>query len=110
MKKLFIGLLLLVSGSALAQTSEVTFWVNGVCGMCEKRIESALINSPGVKFADWDIETLQVKVAYNSNKLSEQKLHEIVAGVGHDTQKVRAKDEDYAKVNGCCKYRTLDKH
>jgi len=110
MKKLFIGLLLLVSGSALAQTSEVTFWVNGVCGMCEKRIESALINSPGVKFADWDIETLQVKVVINSKKLSEQKLHEIVAGVGHDTQKVRAKDEDYAKVNGCCKYRTLDKH
>lgn len=110
MKKLFIGLLLLVSGSALAQTSEVTFWVNGVCGMCEKRIESALINSPGVKFADWDIETLQVKVVFNSKKLSEQKLHEIVAGVGHDTQKVRAKDEDYAKVNGCCKYRTLDKH
>ncbi len=110
MKKFFVGLLLLVSGSALAQTSEVTFWVNGVCGMCEKRIESALINSPGVKFADWDIETLQVKVVYNSKKLSEQKLHEIVAGVGHDTQKVRAKDEDYAKVNGCCKYRTLDKH
>ena len=110
MKKLFFSLMLLVSGSALAQTSEVTFWVNGVCGMCEKRIESALINSPGVKFADWDIETLQVKVVYNSKKLSEQKLHEIVAGVGHDTQKVRAKDEDYAKVNGCCKYRTLDKH
>jgi mercuric ion binding protein len=110
MKKFFVGLLLLVSGSALAQTSEVTFWVNGVCGMCEKRIESALINSPGVKFADWDIETLQVKVVYNSKKLSEQKLHEIVAGVGHDTQKVRAEDEDYAKVNGCCKYRTLDKH
>ena len=110
MKKLFIGLLLLVSGSALAQTSEVTFWVDGVCGMCEKRIESALINSSGVKFADWDLETLQVKVAYNSKKITEQKLHEILAGAGHDTQKVRAQDEDYAKVPGCCKYRTLDKH
>jgi hypothetical protein len=41
---------------------------------------------------------------------TEQKLHEILAGVGHDTQKVRAKDEDYAKVPGCCKYRTLEKH
>jgi copper chaperone CopZ len=110
MKKLFIGLLLLVSGSALAQTSEVTFWVDGVCGMCEKRIESALINSSGVKFADWDNQTSQVKVAYNSKKITEQKLHEILAGVGHDTQKVRAKDEDYAKVPGCCKYRTLEKH
>jgi mercuric ion binding protein len=102
--------LLLVSGSALAQTSEVTFWVNGICGMCEKRIESALINSSGVKFADWDNQTSQVKVAYNSKKITEQKLHEILAGAGHDTQKVRAKDEDYAKVPGCCKYRTLDKH
>jgi copper chaperone CopZ len=110
MKKLFIGLLLLVSGSALAQTSEVTFWVNGICGMCEKRIESALINSSGVKFADWDNQTSQVKVAYNSKKITEQKLHEILAGAGHDTQKVRAKDEDYAKVPGCCKYRTLEKH
>jgi copper chaperone CopZ len=110
MKKLFIGLLLLVSGSALAQTSEVTFWVDGVCGMCEKRIESAMINSSGVKFADWDLETLQVKVAYNSKKITEQKLHEILSGAGHDTQKVRAKDEDYAKVPGCCKYRTLEKH
>jgi copper chaperone CopZ len=110
MKKLFIGLLLLVSGSALAQTSEVTFWVDGVCGMCEKRIESALINSSGVKFADWDNQTSQVKVAYNSKKITEQKLHEILAGAGHDTQKVRAKDEDYAKVPGCCKYRTLEKH
>lgn len=110
MKKLFIGLLLLVSGSALAQTSEVTFWVDGVCGMCEKRIESALINSSGVKFADWDNQTSQVKVAYNSKKITEQKLHEILSGAGHDTQKVRAKDEDYAKVPGCCKYRTLEKH
>ena len=78
--------------------------------MCEKRIETALINTTGVKFADWDKETSQVTVAFNSKKLSEQKLHEILAGVGHDTQKVRAKDEDYDKVNGCCKYRTLNKH
>ncbi|MDP4578246.1 MAG: heavy-metal-associated domain-containing protein [Schleiferiaceae bacterium] len=110
MKKLFISLMLLVSGSALAQTSEVTFWVDGVCGMCEKRIETALINTPGVKFADWDKETSQVTVAFNSKKLSEQKLHEILAGVGHDTQKVRAVDGDYAKLPGCCKYRTLSKH
>lgn len=110
MKKLFIGLLLLVSSSALAQTSKVTFWVDGVCGMCEKRIETALINTPGVKFADWDKETSQVTVAFNSKKLSEQKLHEILAGVGHDTQKVRAVDGDYAKLPGCCKYRTLSKH
>ncbi len=57
MKKLLVGIWLLVAGSALAQTAEATFWVDGVCGMCEKRIESALLNTPGVKFADWSRET-----------------------------------------------------
>jgi len=110
MKKLTVLSLLIASNFVFAQQKETTFWVNGVCGMCEKRIESALMNSPGVKFADWDKETLLVKVAYNSKKITEQKLHEILAGVGHDTQKVRAIDGDYSKLPGCCKYRTLDKH
>jgi len=87
MKNLLLGFWLLVSCSALAQTSEVTFWVNGVCGMCEKRIETALLNTPGVRFADWSTETHQVKVAFNSKRLTEQRLHEVVASVGHDTKK-----------------------
>jgi hypothetical protein len=49
-------------------------------------------------------------VAFNSKKLTEQRLHEIVAGVGHDTKKVKAKEEDYAKVHECCKYRDLNDH
>ena len=110
MKKLFVGFWLMVSSSAWAQTSEVTFWVDGVCGMCEKRIETALLNTPGVRFADWSTETHQVTVAFNRKKLTEQRLHEIVAGVGHDTKKIRAKDEAYAKVHDCCKYRELDAH
>ena len=110
MKKHIFGFWLLASGSALAQTSEVTFWVDGVCGMCEKRIETALLNTPGVRFADWSTETHQVKVAFNSKRLTEQRLHEVVASVGHGTKKLRAKDEDYAKVHECCKYRELDAH
>ena len=48
---------------------EITFQTDGVCGMCEKRIETALLNTPGVRFADWSTETHQVKVAFNSKKL-----------------------------------------
>ncbi|MEY2753208.1 MAG: hypothetical protein RLZZ570_1154 [Bacteroidota bacterium] len=110
MKKLLVGIWLLVSGSALAQTAEVSYWVDGVCGMCEKRIESALLNTSGVRFADWSKENHLVKVAFSPKKLSEQKLHEIVAAAGHDTQKVKANDEAYAKVHSCCKYRELNAH
>jgi len=49
-------------------------------------------------------------VAYNTKKLSEQRLHEVVAAAGHDTKKLRAKDADYAKVHACCKYRELNAH
>lgn len=110
MKKLIFSCLLLVSGSVWGQSTEVTFWVDGVCGMCEKRIETALLNTPGVRFADWSTETHQVKVAFNGKKLSEQRLHEVVAAAGHDTKKLRAKEEDYAKVHECCKYRELNAH
>ena len=110
MKKLLFSFWLLVSGTALAQNAEATFWVDGVCGMCEKRIESALLNTPGVRFADWSIAPREVKVAYSTKKLSEQRLHEVVATAGHDTKKLRAKDADYAKVHACCKYRELNAH
>lgn len=110
MKTYFLSFMLLAANSAFAQATEVTFWVDGVCGMCEKRIETALLNTPGVRFADWSNETRLVKVAFNTKKLSEQRLHEVVAAVGHDTKKVKAKEEDYAKVHECCKYRELNAH
>ncbi|HAB36352.1 MAG TPA: ATPase [Cryomorphaceae bacterium] len=84
---------------------EITFQTDGVCGMCEKRIEKALLDLDGVWTADWNQETHATFVVYNPKKVSEMDLYKAVAGVGHDTPKVKAKDEDYAKVHACCKYR-----
>ena len=107
------GLLLLafmaLPALAFAQKKiEVTFQTDGVCGMCEKRIETALLAIDGVWTADWDRESHATYVVYNPKKVSEIALHEAVAVVGHDTPKVKAKDEDYAKVHSCCKYRDED--
>jgi hypothetical protein len=43
---------------------------------------------------------------YNPKKIKELDLHQAVAAVGHDTKKVKATDAAYAKVHGCCKYRS----
>jgi len=107
MKRILL-LLILFGGSTtvLAQRKvEITFQTDGVCGMCEKRIETALIDMKGVWTADWDLETHATYVVYNPKKVSEMDLHHAVAAVGHDTPVVKAKDEDYAKVHACCKYR-----
>jgi len=107
MKNRFLAMLLMALPTlALGQKKvEITFQTDGVCGMCEKRIEKALLGLDGVWTADWNQETHATFVVFNPKRVSEMDLHNTVAGVGHDTQKVKAKDEDYAKVHACCKYR-----
>jgi copper chaperone CopZ len=108
LSKLFaFALLMGLSNSSLwAQKVEVTFWVDGVCGMCEDRIETALLNTKGVWAAEWNTSSHLVTVVYNPKKIKELDLHQAVAAVGHDTKKVKATDAAYAKVHGCCKYRS----
>jgi len=96
----------LSSSSLWAQKVEVTFWVDGICGMCEDRIETALLNTKGVWAAEWNASNHQVAVVYNPKKIMELDLHQAVAAAGHDTKKVKATDAAYAKVHGCCKYRS----
>jgi copper chaperone CopZ len=102
----FVLLMGLSSSSLWAQKVEVTFWVDGICGMCEDRIETALLNTKGIWAAEWNASNHQVAVVYNPKKIMELDLHQAVAAAGHDTKKVKATDAAYAKVHGCCKYRS----
>jgi mercuric ion binding protein len=108
LSKLFATFLLVVvaSSSAWAQKVEIRFWIDGICGMCEERIETALLNTKGVWTADWNEKTHEVVVVYNPKKTTELALHQAVAAVGHDTKKVKAPEAAYAKLHGCCKYRS----
>lgn len=93
----------IAQSKSAVKSETVEFKVFGNCGMCKSRIEKAL-NVDGVESAKWDEETKMATVAYNSEKISDDKLHHLVAEVGHDTEKVKAKDETYSKLHGCCKY------
>ena len=104
-----IILLAVLSVPALGQSTIVkaNIKVYGNCSMCKKRIETAL-DHKGIKQAVWDIKTKNLAVVYNSSKITEQQIHEIVAGVGHDTDKVKATDEAYSSLTFCCLYRDSD--
>lgn len=82
----------------------IEFNVSGVCGMCEKRIEDAALIK-GVKFADWNKSTQKLKVVFLPGKTNQLSIHQAVAKAGHDTNLVKALDEDYQRLNACCKYR-----
>lgn len=83
-------------------TVEIT--VSGNCGMCERRINTAL-DTKGIMASSWDRHTKKAEIVYNPRKISENEIHELIAGVGHDTEKLKAKKEVYEKLPGCCQYR-----
>jgi periplasmic mercuric ion binding protein len=107
----FVILLIASVGShtavAQSKTIKANIKVFGNCGMCKERIETALDKS-GVKVATWDTKTKNLAVVYNSKKITELEIHEIIAGVGHDTEKVKATNEVYSQLPFCCLYRDHD--
>ena len=85
--------------------AKANFKVEGVCGMCKVRIENSTIKLKGVKQINWSIQTGVLDVIYNEKKINLNKIHEFIAGLGHDTDKIKANDKNYSSLDPCCKYR-----
>lgn len=79
----------------------------GNCGMCKNRIEKAA-KIDGVSSANWDADTQLLTVILNPDKTSKEKVKESVAGAGHDIDGLKADDEVYANLHGCCLYTRHD--
>lgn len=103
---LFVGLFLLGTLTLFGQeTKTEKFKVFGNCGMCETRIEKVTVEIDGVTSADWDKETKMLEISFSPEKVKLEDIHKAIAKVGHDTEKVKAEDEVYNSLPGCCKYR-----
>ena len=98
-------IVLFFTTNSFSQTKAAFIFVDGVCGMCEKRIESNCIATKGIKLADWNKENRILKVIYNEKKISLEEIHKKIASIGHDTKLETANDEAYRKLDMCCKYR-----
>ncbi len=78
--------------------------VNGNCEMCKKRIEKAALSVKGVKSAVWHADHQDMHLIIDESKCTLEQVHEAVAKAGHDTDKVKAKDEDYERLHSCCQF------
>jgi copper chaperone CopZ len=93
------------SQTKLNKNKQITFEVNGSCGMCKKRIEKAAYSVKGVKSATWSAEHQDLHLIIDETKCSVEDVQKAIAKAGHDTEGVQATDEAYEKIHGCCKYR-----
>lgn len=107
MKKIIVIITLLATTITFAQdkNAKATLEVDGICGMCKKRIETATIKTKGVKFADWDIVSKQLSIIYDERKTNLEIINKNIAAVGHDTKTVKATDEAYNSLDPCCLYK-----
>ncbi len=114
---ILVAMLLSVAGIASNQRfskepkplkkTTVSFAVEANCGQCKDRIENAL-DKKGVYKAIFNLDNKILTVTYDPRKLEEIQLHNMVAMVGHDTEKVKASNVVYESLPDCCKYRQDD--
>lgn len=110
MKKIMIVLFVSLIGFASqaqekkSKNAKRTVEVQGNCEMCKKRIEKAAFSVSGVKSATWNPSDKQLHLILNEEKTSDVEVQKAIAKVGHDTEKVKATDEDYEKLHTCCAY------
>ena len=103
-----IALLVMLASNSMAQVEvKTSFWVDGVCGMCQDRIQDAALIK-GVKYVYWDVDTKMLEVKFNADKVKLYQIHEAVAKVGHDTKEKKASQKAYDNLHGCCKYRDAE--
>ncbi len=96
--------LLFISFVTNAQTpKQETIKVNGNCGMCKKKIETAAKNA-GASYAAWNADSKVLTVKYDAAKTDSKKIQQKVAAAGYDTQDATATKEAYEKLDECCQY------
>ena len=106
-KHIFLVIIFLISLNSISQTKSAKIVVDGVCMMCEERIEKKAIDVNGIKLADWNLENRVLKVVYNEKKITICEIHEFLGSIVHDTEKKIASNYAYALLDPCCQYRDL---
>lgn len=108
-KILFAVMLFCISCTAQIKnpkTETVKVWGN--CGMCKETIEKAA-NKKGIAQAEWNEETKQVTITYNTEKTNKNEILKRIALAGYDNEVFAAPDQAYNNLHGCCQYDRPDK-
>lgn len=79
-----------------------TIQTNAQCEMCKERIEGVLSEVDGVKRAELDLETKEVRVKYHTDHISLDEIEQLIASIGYDAGDVRADQAAQSDLPDCC--------
>lgn len=87
---------------ARSKTAEVTILTSAVCDKCKARIEKALKATEGIVSANLNVDTKKIKVKYDPDKTSPDKIRTIISNTGYDADNVKASTTAYNGLPHCC--------
>lgn len=107
---LFLGIAHYSQEKKLNKNAKISYKVDGICGMCKNRIETAALKTKGVKFALWNVESKELKLIIDERKTNVETTQKNILAIGHDLLLEGGKDKKatelaYNSVHPCCKYR-----
>jgi copper chaperone CopZ len=91
------------SSEQISNGTTAQFKVWGNCEMCKETIEGSL-KIDGVSKADWNTETKQILVTYDSSKISLDQIQHRIADAGYDNEKYKSDEKVYHSLPECCQY------
>jgi periplasmic mercuric ion binding protein len=77
--------------------------VQGNCGTCKAKIEKAA-KMEGVSKAEWNQDTKKLTLVYDPSKVTTDAIQKKIAAAGYDTEKYKADEKAYQKLDACCQY------
>jgi len=89
--------------SAQKKKEEIVIKTTAECDMCKRAIEKHLSFEKGVKKAVCDFENKEIKVTYNPEKTTPEKIRQSISNIGYDADDVKANNKAYQKLPDCCK-------
>ena len=107
MKTLFLGMMLLMGLTAVAQkqpkSMEVVIHTSAECDECKVRLEEKLNFTKGIKFAELDVPSKKLTVKFTTAQISLEEIKKIVSDLGYQADEMVANPEEYEKLPACCK-------
>ncbi|MEX2484942.1 MAG: heavy-metal-associated domain-containing protein [Brumimicrobium sp.] len=80
----------------------ISIQTNAECGDCKERIEEGLNYTKGVVYAELNLDNKKVEVKYNSKKITEQEIKQIISEIGYDADEVKADSKSQSELPACC--------
>jgi Cu(I)/Ag(I) efflux system membrane fusion protein len=88
-----------------SQETSALLDAGGRCEMCKERIEAVARGVRGVSSAFWDMETRQLRLAYDPRQTTPDAVSLALSLSGHDAGPYKADDALYDALPACCHYR-----